>query len=60
MMMCYGAIEGPSGGSRAAAAVADGCREVVVLSSSGDCSRSACISATTIPVAESRHLAANI
>ena len=44
--------EGPSGGSRAAAAVADGCREVEVLSSSGDCSRSACISATTIPVAE--------
>ena len=45
-------IEGPSGGSRAAA-VADGCREVVQLSSSAtcDCSPSACISATTIPVA---------
>ena len=46
--MLTGAIEGPSGGSRAAAAVADGCREVAY----GDCSRSACISATTIPVAE--------
>ena len=45
--------EGPSGGSRAAAAVADGCREVEELSSpAGDWSRSACISATTIPVAE--------
>jgi len=48
-------FEGPSGGSRAAAAaVADGCREVavVVLSSPvpGDWSRSAGISATTIPV----------
>jgi len=39
-----------SGGSRAAAAVADGCREVVAMSSSGGCSLSACISATTIPV----------
>ena len=29
-----GSCEGPSGGSRAAAAVADGCREVDVLSSS--------------------------
>ena len=47
---CFCCSEGPSGGSRAAAAVADGCREVVVPS--GDCSRSACISATTIPVAE--------
>ena len=49
-----GTSEGPSGGSRAAAAVADGCREVAVLPSSepGDCSLSACISATTIPVAE--------
>jgi len=46
--------EGPSGGSRAAAAVADGCREVVALSlpEPGGCSLSACISATTIPVAE--------
>jgi len=43
--------EGPSGGSRAAAAVADGCREVDELPSD-DCSRSTCISATTIPVAE--------
>ena len=44
--------EGPSGGSRAAAAVADGCREVDVVSSSvpGDWSLSTCISATTIPV----------
>ena len=40
--------EGPSGGSRTAAAVADGCREVVC----DDCSSSACISARTIPVAE--------
>ena len=51
-----GNSEGPSGGSRAAAAVADGCREVVVVLSSpepgGDWSRSACTSATTIPVAE--------
>jgi len=47
-------IEGPSGGSRAAAAVADGCREVAVVSSSvpGGWSRSACIPAMTIPVAE--------
>jgi len=38
--MLTGAIEGPSGGSRAAAAVADGCREVGY----GDCSRSALMS----------------
>ena len=44
-----GSCEGPSGGSRAAAAVADGYREV---ESPDDWSRSACISATTIPVAE--------
>ena len=52
--MCYKNVsnsnisEGPSGGSCAAAAVADGCRKVVW----DDCSSSACISATTIPVAE--------
>ena len=36
--------EGPSGGSRAAAAITDGCREVLALPSPepGDCSRSAC------------------
>ena len=45
-----GACEGPSGGSRAAAAVADGCREVHVSAADG-CSSSACTSATTIPVA---------
>jgi len=46
--------EGPSGGSRAAAVVADGCREVEEPSSPGPggWSRSACTSATTIPVAE--------
>ena len=43
--------EGSSGGSRAAAAVADGCREVDVSGGCDDCSSSACISATTIPVA---------
>jgi len=45
-------IEGPSGGSRAAAAVADGYREVEVSPAPepGDCSLSTFISATTIPV----------